>query len=591
MMADDDIDFGSLGSGVFNRLGSYLRPYAGGFVFAFGAMAGALLMDMVVPHLFGEVIQEAVSDGDEATRIERIQELALWLLGAKLLQLLTSWIGEVATARIGQAAIRDLRVELFRHVLAKPMAFFQRHPTGRLVTRVSFDLENISQMYTTGVVNGVIDVMLVVGFAVAMCLKDLRLGLAAVLALPLFIAASMLFRRFARPVYLDERRLMARINAFLAENISGVREVKLAAAEAKQERTLRTLVVDHLRASLGMLRISSVFMPGMASMSYLVSLAILVWAAWLAVQGELELGTFVSFLMYLDYFFRPIREMGEKINIVQIAAASAERIFKLLDDDEGLDASREGRQPDSVKGRVTFDNVTFGYDPQRPVLKDLSFTVEPGEVVAFVGATGAGKSSCLKLLSRFHDVQSGAVCIDGIDVRDWDRSALRRWVGTVSQDVHLFSGTLRDNVTLGRDVSDEVVTAAAERSRLEPVIARHPEGWEMEVREGGRALSGGERQLVSFARVLVSDSRLVLLDEATSSLDVASERQVQEALNDVLAGRTCFLIAHRLSTVRRCDRIFVLSEGALVESGTHDTLVTAGGVYARLVRDQEQVDT
>lgn len=585
---DDEIDVGQVSRGLLRRLSGYLWPYRGRFLIAFVLLAGSLAVDMVVPWLTGLAIDTAVDDGPRPDRMSTIAWIAWGLLVGKVLQLILSFFGEVLSTRVGQDAIRDLRLQIFRHMMVKPMALYQRHPVGRLVMRVSFDLENIAQMYTTGVVNFLIDMVILVGFAIVMILQDRRLGLAAVACLPLFVLATVVFRRVSRPIYLDERRSMAKINAFLAENIAGVREVKLFAAEGRQMNRMRELVAEHLAKTLQMLRVSSLYMPGMGALTFLVQIAILVYASVLASRGELTLGTFVAFIFYLEHFFRPIREVGEKITVIQIAAASAERIFQLLDDDEALDDSRE-RHTGRARGEVVFDDVTFGYESGVPILKNVTFTVSPGERIALVGPTGAGKTSVLKVLQRFWDVQEGSVRLDGIDIREWRRDALRRSCGSVQQDVHLFSGTIADNISLGRDdVLRARIEQAAEAVCAAEFIERLPDGYDNDVLEGGRALSAGQRQLVSFARIFAADPSILLLDEATSSIDTESEQRIQEALDTLMADRTCFIIAHRLSTVRSCDRIFVIEAGRLVEEGSHDDLVARGGVYAGLVRTQAE---
>lgn len=584
---DDELGYTKLRSSIVKRLLRYLAPYKKSFGFSLLLLSLALVADMVAPWVTGRVVETATQGNLPASeRLRLVGLLAAVFIASKVIQLAFAVLGDTVGARAGQRAIHDLRMQLYRHVQGKPLAFYQRHPVGRLVTRVSFDLENISQMYNTGVVNLLIDVVLFTVVAAILLSMNLKMGLITLACLPAMVMMTVVYQKLARPIYLRERKAVAKLNAFLSENIAGIKVVRLFAAENRQLGRMRAIVAENLSQTLGMMHANALYVPGLSTLTYLVQILVLWYGGHLLQHGEIGLAVFVSYIFYLDHFFQPVRDIGEKINTIQIAAASAERIFRLLDDAEQLDSSRESHRA-PVRGAVEFRNVNFGYREGQDVLRGLNFTIQPGERVAFVGPTGAGKTSILKLIPRFYDVNSGAVLVDGVDVREWMRPELRRQVGVVQQDVHLFSGSVMDNLTL---MNPRIDTKRA-REAAEAVNAAHfikalEKGYDTEVREGGTLLSTGQKQLVSFARVLAASPGIIILDEATSSIDTRTEELIQDAMRKLMRGRTCLIVAHRLSTVRDCDRIFVLDQGRIIEEGSHEGLLKRGGMYAGLYRAQ-----
>ncbi|MGE4157932.1 MAG: ABC transporter ATP-binding protein [Planctomycetota bacterium] len=584
---DDELGYTKLRSSIVKRLLRYLAPYKKSFGFSLLILSLALVADMVAPWVTGKVVETAADSSQSAAeRLRIVGFLAVLFIVSKLVQLTFAVLGDIVGARAGQRAILDLRMQLYRHVLGKPMAFYQRHPVGRLVTRVSFDLENISQMYNTGVVTLLIDVVLFTVVAAILLSMNLKMGLITLACLPVMVLMTVIYQKLARPIYLRERKAVARLNAFLSENIAGIKVVRLFAAENRQLGRMRAIVAENLRETLGMMHANALYVPGLSTLTYFVQILVLWYGGFLLQQGEIGLAVFVSYIFYLDHFFQPVRDIGEKINTIQIAAASAERIFRLLDDAEQLDSAREHCSL-PVRGAVEFRNVVFGYREGQEVLRGLDFKIQPGERVAFVGPTGAGKTSILKLIPRFYDVRSGAVLVDGVDVREWMRPELRRQVGVVQQDVHLFSGSVMDNLTLMNPRIDPVrAREAAEAVNAAGFIKALEKGYDTEVREGGTLLSTGQKQLVSFARVLAANPGILILDEATSSIDTRTEELIQDAMRKLMRGRTCLIVAHRLSTVRDCDRIFVLDQGRIIEEGPHEELLRRGGLYAGLYRAQ-----
>ncbi len=487
----------------------------------------------------------------------------------------------------------DLRRQLFGHLQRLSLRFFDRNPVGRLLTRITQDIEVLNELFSAGVVTIFGDVFTLTLIVVAMLAMDWKLALVTFSVIPAVAAVAAVFRAKARDAYREIRLRLARLNAFLAERITGMSVVQLFSREDRELDRFRRLDRDYLKAYLRSIRYYALFFPAIEVLGA-TALALILWYGGLSIlEGTTTVGVVAAFLQYARRFYRPIQDLTEKYNVLQSAMASSERVFRLLDTQPDVhEPVRPVRLPRPVRGTIEFRDVWFAYNRAGAssrdveplwVLRGVSFRVEPGERVALVGHTGAGKTTVINLLMRFYDVQRGSIALDGHDIRTIHTSDLRSQLGLVLQDVYLFSGTVRENIRLGReDISDARIEEAARRVGLDAFVRRWASGYELQVGERGVNLSVGERQLLSFARALVLDPRVLVLDEATSSVDSEVEAWIQAAVDELLRGRTSLVIAHRLSTVQNADRILVVHRGEIREEGSHSELLARGGLYAKL---------
>ncbi|MBW1850879.1 MAG: ABC transporter ATP-binding protein [Deltaproteobacteria bacterium] len=485
----------------------------------------------------------------------------------------------------GQHIMQDIRLRLFGKMQSYTVRFFDRNPVGRLVTRVTNDIENLNEMFKSVVVTVFKDFFVLSGILVILLYLNWRLAIISFTLIPFIFGLTFLFSKMAREAFRELRATVARINVFLQERITGMRVIQLSVREKFQMETFSRMNHENFSAGMRQIRVFAIFMPIMELFSSF-AVALLIWQGGAKVIGEqLTLGTLVAFISYIQMFFKPIRDISEKYNIMQSAMASAERIFEFMDHKEDIPEARFPQIPPEKKGHLVFENISFAYEEGRPVLQNISFEVKPGETVAIVGATGAGKTTLVNLVTRFYDPDEGAILLDGIDLRKWPKSELRKSISMCMQDVFIFSGNLVDNISLGReDISADAVELAASRANALPFINRLENHFQQEIGEGGATLSTGERQLLSFARALASDPQVLILDEATSSVDPETERLIQKAISRMAARRTTLVVAHRLSTIRGADRILVMHKGSICEQGTHEELMSLGGIYSKLNR-------
>ncbi len=565
---------------LMRRLLRYVVPYTGWVGTSIALLLLASGLQIAQPYLLKVAVDEYIGRG----LLAGLSGIALLYLGLLLGESCTQFVQHYVMQRTGQQIMYDLRTSLFRHIGTLPLSYFDRNPVGRLMTRVTTDVENLNEMFTSGLVAVFGDIVSACGIILAMLAMDLRLSLVTFAILPVVVVITSLFRVHARDAYRLVRTKLAVINAFLQESISGMRIIQLFAHEERSFRHFERINGEYRAATLRSLLYFAIFYPGVELVAA-IALALILWyGGGQVLQDSLSLGTLIAFTVYVERFFNPIKDLSEKYNIMQAAMASSERIFELLDTEQEPGARRAaGRPAPRLRGALEFRHVVFSYLPGEEVLRDVSFSVAPGEKVALVGATGAGKSTIAGLVNRLYEPVRGQILLDGVDIREYDLRSLRRRIGLVLQEPFLFSGSVEENIRLGKEeIADEQIEWAVRLTGADHFVERLPARYKEAVRERGVALSVGERQLLSFARVLAYDPDILILDEATSSVDAESEAAIQRATASVMAGRTCLIIAHRLSTIRGADRILVLHRGELREEGTHASLLRARGIYARL---------
>ncbi len=607
---DDEILGKAYDSRLMRRLMVFLKPYR-----VFVAAGIVLLFLGAAADLVGPLIVKGAIDGDMCPAL-RLHDASLCgasvpasadprhaLFIAGLLYVLALCAGfvvrytqQIVLTYIGQRVMYDLRMKIFTHIQSLPLAFFDRNPVGRLMTRLTNDVDALNDLLTNGAVAIFGDIFTLTGIIIVLLLLNWKLALVTFVTLPLIVVAMRFFSAKMRDAFREVRTRLSRLNAYIAENISGTIVVQLFNREARNYARFDDLNQDYNRANLRALFYFAMFFPTINVLASF-SVALIIWYGGSsivhggsAVRDGLTIGTLFGFLTYVDRFFMPIRDLSDKFNLLQSAMAASERIFGVLDEQETVADAPDAVVLDHVRGAVELRDVWFGYNPDEWVLKDVSFGIKPGESVAFVGATGAGKTSLISLLSRFYDVQRGGVYIDGHDVRTLTQDSLRRHVGVVLQDPFIFAGTIASNIRLHDDaIDDERLRAAARFVNADRFIESLPLGYETPVRERGAGLSVGQKQLLAFARAIAFNPEILLvLDEATSSVDTETEALIQEALSKLMVGRTSIIIAHRLSTIRDVDRIIVLHKGRVVEQGTHEQLLAQGGAYHTLYELQYQ---
>ncbi|MXZ39077.1 MAG: ABC transporter ATP-binding protein [Holophagales bacterium] len=590
---------------LIKRLWPFMRPYRGWIAFNFAMIPPRALLELMPALVVGAALNY-LTEGVTTTEVGWMAPFVVprlglgplaWMFGLVFLisvvTLIVDWLRAFSMISLGQRTVRDVRRTLFDHVQRLPMRFFDRYPVGRLVTRLTNDLEHLAEMFSAGVIAMVADVFVMIVILTMLFAIDPRLALAALALVPILGIAAVIFRYKVRQAYREVRVKIARLNAHLQETISGMKVVQLFARERRNFEDFRRENASHRDSWLRSIRYDALLFSTVDLATNLTRALIFWYGAQMVGLGEVTLGTIYVFSDYMSRFFRPLMDLSAKYSVMQSSMASAERVFQLLDEPREPEGKAEAPAPSPAAAteaepggsEVEFDGVTFAYGSET-VLRDVSFRVAAGERVAIVGHTGSGKTTTLKLLARLYELQEGSIRVDGRDIRDIPKPELRRRMAFVLQDVFLFDGDLRYNIVLGRDVADDVVDEAARATHVDDLIERLPNGWAHRVSERGVNFSTGQRQLLSFARALAREPQLLLLDEATSSVDTETEALIQDALHHLMAGKTSIVVAHRLSTIKDVDRIYVFHHGAICEHGTHDELLDRRGVYWRLYQLQ-----
>src|SRR5262245_25257670 len=601
---DDDVLGKAYDARLMRRLLQYLRPYWRQVAVALAAIVAGGCASLAQPYLIKVAIDRYIA----ARSLAGLDSLAIVFLGVLIVGFAAEYVQTWTMQLTGQRIMFDLRMAVYGHLQRLDLRYYDRNPVGRLMTRVTSDVDVLNDLFTSGVVTVFGDVFMLVGIMVTMLWMNWRLALVAFAVLPLIVVVTQWFRRNVRESYRIVRGWIARINAFLQENITGMATVQLFRRESLNFARFDEIDRKHRDANIDSIFYYAVFYPAIEAISSLASALIIWYGGSSVLRNALTLGALVAFLQYSQRFFRPISDMSEKFNVLQSAMASSERIFKLLDEPVAITSqAAPKRRPAGAQGHIRFEQIWFTYTgtvkeaeasaasaaatphADNWVLRDVTFEVRPGERVAIVGATGSGKTTLINLLLRFYDVQRGRITIDGVDIRDLDLADVRGLASLVLQDVHLFSGTIADNIRLGNTaIDDEQVRRAARAVHAAPFIERLPLGYASPVAERGSTLSVGQKQLLSFARALAFDPRVLILDEATSSVDTETELLIRDALHVLMAGRTTIAIAHRLSTIQDMDKILVLHKGRVRESGTHQELLAQRGIYFKLFELQYQ---
>lgn len=570
------------------RLISYTRPYRTWFILALGLTLIASVLTPLTPIVVEQILDGPVSSGDSIG----LRNWVLLLLLVLIAQTIISYFNTYLTEWLGQVVIRDMREQVFRHILQLKLAYFDKTPVGRLQTRAISDIETLNNVFSSGLVQIIGQIFLIIAIMVFMLISDWRLTLVVLSVIPLMFLATWVFKNYVKAAFQRVRTSVSNMNTFLQEHITGMQIVHIFSREKKEADKFDEINTELRQAHIASVMAYSIYFPVIEIITAL-AMALLVWyGAGRAIDG-LQFGTLTAFIMYLNMFFRPLRQIADQFNTLQLGMVSAERVFEVLDTREFI-VPPEDRKPhfdlaendgtSATKGvSVKFDKVSFAYSEPDWVLKDVSFDVGPGQKVALVGSTGSGKTTIISLLSRFYEIQKGTIWVGDKDIQQLSLEELRQRVGVVLQDVFLFSGTIKDNITLNNvDIPLERVIEASKQVGAHDFIMQLPEGYDYNVRERGATLSLGQRQLIAFARVMVYDPSILVLDEATANIDTESEEIIQRALEKVMAGRTSIIIAHRLSTIQKADLILVLSKGEVAESGKHQELMDMKGAYFRL---------
>ena len=570
---------------VLGRIMKFIKPYKGRFYFLVVLTVFLGFLSPLRPLLIQYTLDKHVAFGNYWDMVY----VMIFILVLLVVQAVFQYVHTYISGRIGQYVIRDIRIQLYEHIVNLRLKFFDKTPIGRLVTRTVSDVETLADVFSEGLAAMAADLLQIIFILAFMFYIDWRLALVSLSTIPLMILSTYVFKEKIKVAFNDVRNAVSNLNAFVQEHLTGMNIVQMFGSEKREYEKFQEINKEHRDANLRSVLYYSIYYP-VAEIIAAMGVGLLVWyGSKKAINPEqtgISIGTLTAFIMYIQMFFRPIRMIADRYNTLQMGIVSSSRIINLLDDQTDVMPNGDYR-PAEVKGEVTFNHVWFAYNDAEYVLKDVNLEIKAGETIALVGATGAGKSSIINLLNRFYEINRGEIKVDGIDLKEYDLEVLRKKIGVVLQDVFLFSDTIRYNISLGNpDVTDEMILHAADLVGARKFIDRLPGGLDYNVMERGSTLSVGQRQLLSFIRAMVYDPKILVLDEATSSVDSETEEMIQEAISKMMASRTSIVIAHRLSTIQKANKIIVLDKGEIKEVGTHETLLSSAGFYAQLHKMQ-----
>ena len=569
----------SSGKETLKLIITQVAPYKKRFIFTGVLIIFLSSLVWIRPALLRRAIDVEIANGNHEGLLQVFTLIIFFLFLESFLRYRVTYLANW----VAQSVSLDLRSKLFKHIVSFRLRFFDMTPVGKLVTRLVSDIDGIANVFSNGLLNAIGDILTLIVVLATMFIIDARLTFIVIIPIPILLFASRIFQKHIKKAFSDVRNQVSKMNEFVQEHVTGMHIVQAFGREKIESDKFSEINAQHRKANIDSVMAFSIFFPVVEMLSA-TSVALLLWLGiGGVVEGDLTLGVVLQFILYVFMLYRPIRQLADRFNVLQMGVVNADRVFTLLQTDESI-VDNGNTSLDEIKGRIEFENVWFSYDDEENwVLKDLSLVIEPGSMVGFVGSTGAGKSTIINLLSRFYEFQKGKITIDGVDIREIPLDELRGFVGVVQQEVFLMSDTLRSNVTLHDDeVSDEEVWTAARAVGAEEFIKKYEEQLDLKVRERGAMLSVGQRQLIAFMRAYVASPSILILDEATSSIDSESEKLIQEATKRITEGRTSLVVAHRLSTIMSADKIFVIDEGKVVEEGTHEELVKLGGVYSEL---------
>ncbi|NLH61528.1 MAG: ABC transporter ATP-binding protein [Ignavibacteriales bacterium] len=585
---DDEILGKAYDAKLMKRLLKFVRPYKKYMVYAILLNIVVAVLGPVRPYLTKIAVDHSIANRDYSGLLL----VTILLLASLVLQAVIQYFLTYYTQYLGQKTILDIRTKLFSHIQKLAASFFDKTPIGRIVTRVTNDIESLNELFSSGIIMIFSDIFIIIWILVFMFFMDLNLSLVTLSVIPVLMYGTFLFRKKVRDAFRDVRFHLARLNSYMQEHVTGISVVQIFNKEEDEKKSFAEINKDHKIANVNSIFYYAVFYPAVELISA-IAIGLIIWyGGGEVIQSTLTLGTLFAFLQYTEMFFRPIRDLSEKYNIMQTAMASSERIFKLLDNNTFIPEAANPVKLPKIKGKIEFRNVCFAYSQDNYVLKNINFLIIPGETVAIVGATGAGKTSIINILTRFYDINRGQILLDDVDIRELTKNDLRRFISVVLQDVFLFSGTIKSNIGMNHpDISDNQIIEAAKLVGADKFIEQLPGKYDEDVKERGATLSVGQKQLISFARALAFNPQILILDEATSSVDTETELIIREAIQKLLVGRTAIVIAHRLSTIQNSDKIIVMHKGEIKEIGTHQELLALKGIYFKLYqlqyKDQE----
>jgi ABC-type multidrug transport system fused ATPase/permease subunit len=580
---DKEKQYKSIDLSLMARLLKYAKPFWIQITISLILLLGVVALELYQPVLLGKAVDEFIVNED----IDGVVRIAFLYFGTALAMFVLTYIQAMILQYSGQKIIYNIRVELFDKLQSLSIEYFNNHPIGKLVTRVTNDTETLNELYTSVIVNSIKSIFVLVGIIVTMTAYNLRLSLITFTVIPFIILFTVIFRKKTREIYRQIRRRVAGVNAYISEHISGMKIVQIFAVEKDVFNRFNEENSKLKKSYMDQLKIFSIYRPSMYILNIGAFALLVAFGGRMVIEGTITIGTIVVFQRYISKFFEPIQELAEQFNILQSSMASSERIFNLLDEEEYIENKNVTRKLEKVKGKIEFKNVWFQYKEDEWVLKDVSFTVEPGQTAAFVGATGAGKTTIQNLISRYYDIQKGEILLDGINIKEFDLKELRKKIGQMQQDVFLFTGDIKSNIRLREEnITEDDILKASKYVNADKFICKLENKYDQKVYERGATFSAGQRQLISFARTLAFDPDILILDEATANIDTETEVLIQDAMEKLMKGRTTLVVAHRLSTIQNADKIIVMHKGRIKEMGKHQELLANRGIYYNLYKIQ-----